>query len=382
MLFWMNNNKLFIAAAGAGKTTFLVNEALVREDKRILITTYTRANNAEIKKKIFNEAGCNPKNIDVQTWFSFLIKHGVKPYQGFLFQKEISGMVLVNSQSGIKYYKENRIPVYFKETEIKKHYFTNEQKIYSDKISKFVIKCNEASNGAVIGRLSKIYSSIFIDEVQDLASYDLELLKLLFESKMKIIMVGDPRQVVYVTHHAKKLKKYSDGKIADFITNECRKISVIIDETTLKNSHRNNSPICALASKIYPDMPPCEPCNCADCRVTSVHEGIFLVREKDVNSYLETYNPTQLRLNINTKGVNQDYDVTNFGLSKGQSFDRVLIFPTADMKKWLINNNHKLASKTRAQFYVGVTRARKSVGIVFNFDENNDFEGIEKFIPD
>ena len=45
-----NINKLIIAAAGAGKTTYLINEAL-RHDKEVLITTYTEANENEIKKK-------------------------------------------------------------------------------------------------------------------------------------------------------------------------------------------------------------------------------------------------------------------------------------------------------------------------------------------
>jgi DNA helicase-2/ATP-dependent DNA helicase PcrA len=46
----MTNDKLIIAAAGAGKTTFLVTEAL-KMTERVLITTYTQANEAEIKKK-------------------------------------------------------------------------------------------------------------------------------------------------------------------------------------------------------------------------------------------------------------------------------------------------------------------------------------------
>ena len=39
----MNNNKLIIAAAGSGKTTQLVEEALKIKAKKVLITTYTQA---------------------------------------------------------------------------------------------------------------------------------------------------------------------------------------------------------------------------------------------------------------------------------------------------------------------------------------------------
>jgi len=88
-------------------------------------------------------------------------------------------MLLVNEQSGFKYKTRMGIPVYFKEEgEFEKHYLTPGHKIYSDKLAKFVIRCNEKSDGAVIDRLSKIYTHIFIDEVQDLAGYDLDILKL------------------------------------------------------------------------------------------------------------------------------------------------------------------------------------------------------------
>lgn len=36
------------------------------------------------------------------------------------------------------------------------------------------------------------------------------------------------------------------------------------------------------------------------------------------------------------------------------------------MKKWLKDNNYILKDITRAKFYVGITRARYSAGIVLN----------------
>lgn len=37
-------NKLVIAGAGSGKTTYLVKQALAVASKRVLITTYTESN--------------------------------------------------------------------------------------------------------------------------------------------------------------------------------------------------------------------------------------------------------------------------------------------------------------------------------------------------
>ena len=57
----MVNNKLIIAAAGSGKTTYLIDEAIKYREKKVLITTYTQANEAEIKKKIIEKINYKDK---------------------------------------------------------------------------------------------------------------------------------------------------------------------------------------------------------------------------------------------------------------------------------------------------------------------------------
>lgn len=368
----MKTNKLIIAAAGAGKTTFLVKEALKQKDGNVLITTYTLANEEEIRKTIIEINKCIPENITVQTWFSFLLQHGVRPYQGGLFEKNVKGMILVNKQSAFRCKHENGFPVYHKEENIQKYYFTDTFKIYSDKLSKFVFRCNQKSDGAVIDRLSRIYSHIFVDEVQDLAGYDLELLKLLFGSNSNILMVGDPRQVIYLTHNESKFKKYRDGKIKDFIQNECKNSNCEIDEETLNISHRNNELICSFSSKLYPNFTPCT----SNQKDVTKHDGVFLVKKQDVKKYLEAYNPAQLRNSIKVE-ANKNYKTVNFGDSKGLTFDRVLIYPTEPFVNWLINNNSDLKPTSCSKFYVAITRARYSVGIVYDFDSSLKIEGVK-----
>ena len=381
----MNNNKLIIAAAGSGKTTRLVNEALKIKDEKVLITTYTQANEEEIKKKIVeenykhNKLACIPANITVQTWFSFLLKHGVRPFQGVLFDKKIKGMILVNEQSGVKYkFKKNgkEIPVYFKEeTELEQHYFTKELKIYSDKLSKFVIRCNKITTGRVLHRLSRIYQHIFIDEVQDLAGYDLELLKQLFNCSSNIVLVGDPRQVVYLTHNERKYSKYAYGKIQEFIEKECRKdcCQVIF----LSNSHRCNQVICDFSDKLYPSLPK----TISENNCLTEHNGIFFVKKQDVKNYLQQYNATQLRDNRGVP-INEKYkdNARNFGESKGLTFDRVLIYPTTPILEWLKDNRSELKPISRSKFYVAITRAKHSVGIVVDDEEKAIIEGITYFV--
>lgn len=62
-------NRLIIAAAGSGKTTYLVKHAMQQSDS-VLITTYTIANESEIRKKFIELNGCVPHNVTIQTWYS------------------------------------------------------------------------------------------------------------------------------------------------------------------------------------------------------------------------------------------------------------------------------------------------------------------------
>lgn len=385
----MNNKKLIIAAAGSGKTTYLINEAMRFREEKVLITTYTEANEEEIRKKFIKKWKCVPSHVTIQTWFSFLIQHGVKPYQGtfngLLFKLRINGMVLNNGQYGFKYFskKLNQWIPFKEDGEFLQHYFTRSGKILSDRLPKFVVKANAASESEVINRISRIYQHVFVDEIQDLAGYDLDILNLLFQSSSNVILVGDPRQVTYLTHHENRYVKYRDGKIKEFFTNECKApIGYSIDETTLNCSHRNNKAICDFSSKLYSqeDFKPIEPCNCEECRnYKEANEGIHLVRPNDVDNYLSVFSPIQLRWDIRNKEIHPEYPVYNFGESKGKTFSRVLIYPTEDMENWVYNNSTKLAYSTKAKFYVAITRAKFSVGIVSDFKDGVSIDGVELY---
>lgn len=368
------SNKLIVAAAGSGKTTHLVNEALKIVDEKVLITTFTEANENEIRKKFYELKGYIPNNITIQTWFSFLIQHGVKPYQSVIYDCNVMGLLLVNQKSGLRGKNRYKQPVYFGESDPDKYYFSPSHLIYSDKLAKFVVRANKSTDGLVIKRIGKIYSHIFIDEVQDMAGYDLEIIKLLFGLDTSILLVGDPRQVTYHTHNEPKYSRYADGNIVGFIKKECAGRSVEIDDTTLNKTYRNNKEICYFANSIYPHFKPCE---CEGQELTN-HDGVFFVSSADVDGYLEKYNPVQLR-NSRGTSVNQNYPVMTFGESKGLTFDRVLIYPTTPMVQWLFDRKKELKNQSRSKFYVAVTRAKYSVAIVFDNKKKQTAEGIRDY---
>jgi len=377
----MCKNKLIIAAAGSGKTTHLVNQAKSIKDQNVLITTYTEANEEEIRKK-FN--GRIPKNVTIQTWFSFLLQHGVRPYQSVindgLHDKKI-GFFLTDKCS-TKYKGSNgQTYSWAKDKNFYQYYFTSKDglNICSDTIADFIFNCNEKINGDIIDRIARIFPYIFIDEVQDLAGWELEILNLLFNSSSNILLVGDPRQITFLTHHPQKNVSKKENKkehltIKSYVEKNKLENLCPIDSTTLKNSHRNNQKICDFSSKLFPDIEKCEPCNCKMCRQNVDHEGIFLVKESDIKAYTTQYPQATI-----LKEKEAEFPDWNFGKSKGLTFERVLIYPTKDIKKWIKDNTQQLAQSTRCKFYVAITRARHSVAIVYNYNDDEKIDGITKW---
>lgn len=377
----MKKNKLIIAAAGSGKTRQIVSDALSITNENVLITTFTEANEAGIKQRIIEQTGgFIPSNIKVQTWFSFLLEQGVRPFQSSmneeLWDKKINFYLSSGSSSTFKG-KDGKVYSLSEEKQFFQYYFIAKDNLmmHSDKVAEFTVKCNEKTDGDIIKRISTIFSNIFVDEVQDLAGYDLEILKLLFDSKANILLVGDPRQGTYSTHNSRKNKKYNKSNIVSFFEDSKIRDKLDIDDSSLTTNYRGNKPICDFANKLFPDQKQ----TLSGQKNTTDHDGVFLIRESEVHHYLEKY-PTcmQLRWNIE-KNVHEDYRVMNFGDSKGLDFDRVLIYPTNTIKKWLQNNNFDLTSTSRCKFYVAITRARYSVGLVLDYADSLIISGVNKY---
>lgn len=341
-------SRLIIAAAGAGKTTFIVEKAL-EISENVLITTYTDANEQSIRDKFYELHGCIPSNVTIMPWFSLLIKHGIRPYQSYIIKQRVSGVLLVN--------KANKNLLRLKDSNEKK-YVTSSGNVYSNMISKLTCVLDNLSNGCVFQRMRKIFPYIFIDEIQDFAGYDLEVIKKLHEVGCQMILVGDPRQTTYRTHYETKYKKYSGGKIINFVQDNIHGME--IDTSTLNVSYRNNQIICDFANQIYPNMKPCN----SNMHKTTEHDGIFWVHENDINEYLNTYNPVQLRYNKKTK-MNMQFETMTFGSAKGLTFNRVLIYPTQPMLNWLSGKSKDMKDESLSKFYVAVTRARYSVAFIY-----------------
>jgi DNA helicase-2/ATP-dependent DNA helicase PcrA len=202
--------------------------------------------------------------------------------------------------------------------------------------------------------LERIYAHIFIDEVQDLVGYDLDVLDSLLVSGIKLILVGDPRQHTFATNIGPRNKKYRGARLADWFA---KRADVCTFEPR-NYSYRCNQAICDFADAIYPNLPATTSIDVAP----TGHDGIFQVATEDVPGYIAEHHPvTVLRhdKNVDTAGL----PAMNIGIAKGSTFDRVMIFPTKPMLKYL-EDGDETKLKAPERLYVAVTRARFSVAFV------------------
>lgn len=342
-------NRIIIASAGSGKTTTIVSEAAESPTLQCALITYTNNNSAELRTKAHELYGLVPVNMTTSTWYTFLLRHLVRPYQTALYGQRVSDVAMTNGRSA----------KFAAETDIGRHYFAGEGRIYLDKVTKFACKIIEKTKGAPLRRLEQIFDRIYVDEVQDIAAWDLELIAFLLDSDIEITMVGDVRQATYRTNNQAKNSTYSGPKILSKFVEWCDKPNTSIEYQA--KSHRCVQAICDYSDSFYPELPKSQSHN----KKITGHDGVFLVRETSIADYVKKFNPQSLRLR-KTNAVIPGRPI-NYGAAKGMSFDRVLIFPHKKLLDVIKTGDiSKLGSstQTKAKVYVGITRARQSVGIV------------------
>ncbi|XWK57501.1 hypothetical protein RBB73_12775 [Tunturiibacter empetritectus] len=150
-------------------------------NSRSALVTYTTNNTSHIERLIYGKIGHVPPHLTISTWYSFPLRHMVRPYQRSLYPLSVKRLHFHNGISA----------QYSKETDIGAHYFTGDGCIFVDKVSKFACQVIKKTDGKPIRRLEDIFKHLYIDEVQDLAGWDLDLIETLMKSRIGVTLVGD-----------------------------------------------------------------------------------------------------------------------------------------------------------------------------------------------
>nr|WP_274615921.1 AAA family ATPase [Nesterenkonia sp. YGD6] len=336
-----------MAVAGGRKTQTIVDDCRSHpEGRRILVIGYTTASQDELATRI-RAAGVHGRDVEVMGWFTFLLQHLVRPYLPLLYDGRRLAGLNFDGDPGRYATGPGR-------------FLDGDNRAYKLHLAKLAHDVSSASNGGAIDRLEHIYDDIYIDEVQDLGGWDLNLVESLLKSKLAVTMVGDMRQALLSTNiRDPKNRQYRREKIfAWFQLMEKRKLLTIVQEPT---TYRSNQNIATFSDSIFDPALGYAPTISASTD-SHPHVGLFTVKESDASDYAERYRALCLRHSKAVAG-HLDLPFFTFGAAKGRTVDHVLIYPTAKVREFL-RSGVPLDGLTACALYIGVTRAKHSVAFV------------------
>lgn len=343
-----SKNLIKCSAAGSGKTWGICNSALdiIRggNGKKILITTYTNKGVEAIEKEFKSQNnGILDKQVVIISWYEFLLCDLIKPYQTYLTNINEVKSFDFSHMYGAKN---------FAKIGTKERYITKSGNIKANFASEMALQLNIMSENKVIKRLEKIYGYTFIDEIQDMAGYDLNLIEMIMDSSISTVCVGDNKQATYRTHNTQKAKRQTGANVWSFFEYLQTHNKAYIENNSC--SRRFNNEICSFANTIFPNEN-----NITTCMDEKTeHDGVFLISREDVSTYYNYFKPIVLKYDKNTQ--TDGYPSYNFGQCKGLTFERVLIYPNNPLNDFIDGKPLKSPHK----YYVAVTRPKYSLAIV------------------
>lgn len=336
--------QLVLSVAGGRKTQSIVEEcAGAPPERQILVLTYTQTNQQALRARL---NGVRPlrARVEVLGWFSFLMAHWVRPYLPVHFP----GLRLrgLNFEGDPGIYATGRA-----------RFVDGEQRAYRLHLAQLAVAVSEACGGAVIDRLSRIYDAIYIDEVQDLNGYDLEVLELLLDSSIDLTLIGDIRQALLATNPREpKNKQFKGPEVKKWFDKQAAAGRLVIVHSG--QTWRCNQTIADFADRIFDASWGFDPTESHNARKTG-HDGVFALARTDAAEYFDAFEPLCLRHNAGSaRGVDLPFE--NIAIAKGRDVERVLIWATARMEEFLCDGT-VLEGTPCCEFYVAVTRARASV---------------------
>lgn len=376
------NNQVIFAAAGNGKTYSLCSKAkaaVENGNKYVLLLSYTNEGIRSLENEYRKQnGGILDEKVIFKSWYSFLLSDFIKPYQCSLklkekrYKQELSVTFPENFVSSIAFYNTDPPPRWYNQNHVQ--YFVNQRgDVTPDRVSHLAYLCNDHSNGKALSRMEEIYSHIFIDELQDYAGWDLEIIRLLFDSQIFITCVGDYKQATYRTNNSPKNSQYRDENIRNYFKMLEKK--GVCTTSYANTTRRFNCEICDFVNTIHGDIDSIvKPDGNIECRNPVDNTGVYAMDVKYLSQYCDHYHPTILRYDKKAKvDFHHSCDIFNYGGAKGATYERVVIIPVSTTTPFIEKQIKITSNQTRAKFYVACTRAKHSVVFAINNPKENAF---------
>jgi hypothetical protein len=328
------DKKVMFAVAGSGKTSEIISR--LTHEKRAIIITYTENNFNHLRTKVMDKFGHMPKHVTVMTYFSFL--HGFC-YRPLHQQKmKTKGLYLKLPSDAVTRARDKM-----------SHYRHPSGRLYYNRLAKFLDQTK--SHPGVIRRLERFYDQIFVDEVQDFAANDFNLLMALSPVKADVLLVGDFYQHTFDTSRDGNINCNLHSNI-DKYEKRFRDSGYLVDKETLKNSWRCGTTVCDfIRANLKIEIFPVKERHTEIVNIEDQAQADVIHRD---NNIVKLFYDTHHRYGCCSN---------NWGASKGLDHyeDVCIVLSKAQWKQYRDGNLHSLKPRTKNKLYVACTRARGKI---------------------
>jgi DNA helicase-2/ATP-dependent DNA helicase PcrA len=338
------DKKIILAVAGSGKTTYLVNQ--IQEDKRYLIITYTETSKNNLQKCIIKRFNCFPDNITLETYFTFLYSFCIQP---FLKDK--------NNLNGLLFH-ENK----YRFAKNDKRYLTDSNRLFYNRAGKFIEY--RKLHSRIIERLEKYYQCLYVDEIQDFAGHDFNLLEHITKAKINYLFVGDFFQHTFDTSRDGNINQSLHDDYNNY-KNRFEKIGFEPDENTLIKSWRCKQKVCEYIK------------NNLNINIEAKYENeveIKYIEDKtEINRIMEDNSIVKLFYQEHNKYRCWS---KNWGKCKSENDynDVCVVLNDKTLKLYNENKLSELAGITLNKLYVAISRANRNVYFIPEKDIKKEYK--------
>lgn len=326
---------IILSVAGSGKTKFIIDKLSM--DNKSLIITYTNNNLKNIRTRVIRKFNYIPKNITIMNYDTFLYKFCLLPFVSKKFK--FNGVTLKTNPD--KYIKEGN----------KAYYRDKNKNLYRNRIAKLLQRSHLPSD--IQYRLEKFYDMLCIDEVQDFAGHDFNLLKKISQSNIEMYFVGDFYQHTYGTSFDGNVNRNLFENYENYIK-ELKDLKMYLDVETLNKSYRCGLSICNfIKTKLGINITP--------NKKTDQNSSVEYINDKEKAKQI-FYDDNIVKLYYQKHYQYNCYS-NNWGNSKGEDcYDKVCVVLNNNTVKHYNNNQlDKLKTQTRNKLYVACSRARSKL---------------------
>lgn len=327
------DKRVIFAVAGSGKTTHLINSLSL--EKRALIITYTENNHSHLRMSIIRKFGTIPSSITLMTYFAFL--------HGFCFRP------LGQMQKGTGGLSFRRPPQRNFPLKDIRRYRDSKGRLYHNRLAKLIEI--EGMLPDVRARIERFYDAVYVDEVQDFAGHDFNLLLEISTANAGMLFVGDFYQHTFDTSRDGSVNRSLHDDLVRY-EKKFEAAGLTVDKETLSKSWR---------------------CGATVCELIRVHLQINIGAHEERVNEIVIVDTQELadQLHGDHSVVKLFYEQhykygcysQNWGASKGQDHyhDICVVLGAKAWKQYQEGTLHESVAQTRNKLYVAFSRARGNV---------------------